>query len=98
MLKTASFTLAAILAGSASAQISARPDPADAQAAAQSRPYQSAYKDYRRYADPEVARWRDVNDEMRRVGGHSGHLKPDPGAAAEPGSKPQVPAGHGAHK
>lgn len=98
MLKTICFTLAAVFAGAAAAQTSARPDPADAKAAAPARPYQSAYKDYRRYADPEVARWRDVNDEMRRLGGHSGHLKPDPGAAAEPRSNPQVPARHGAHK
>ena len=96
MLKTTCFTLAAIFAGGAAAQNPARPDPADAKAAAPSHPYQSAFKDYRRYADPEVAGWRDVNDEMRRLGGHGGHLKPAPGAAVEPKTNP--PAGQGASK
>lgn len=98
MFRTICFTLMAIFAAGAAAQTSARPDPADAKAAAPTRPYQSAFKDYRRYADPEVAGWREVNDEMRRLGGHGGHLKPGAGAAAEPRANPRVPAGHGAHK
>ena len=97
MLKTACFTLAAIVAGSTAAQIPARPDPADPKVAVPARPYESAFKDYRRYADPEVARWRQSNDDMGRLGGHMGHLPRETGPT-QPGAKPPAPPSHGGHK
>lgn len=98
MLKTACFSLAAILAGSAAAQTAARPDPADPKAAAPMRPYESAFKDYRPFVDPDIARWREVNEEVGRLNGHVGHVPRQSGSAAKPGARPAAQGGHGAHK
>ena len=97
MHRTTLFTLAACFAGSAAAQTATRPDPADSKAAVPARAYESAFKDYRPYADPEVARWRQANEEMGRLGGHVGHVPREIGPA-RPGAKPSAPAGHGGHK
>lgn len=98
MLRTTFFALAACFAGSAAAQMPARPDPADPKAAVPARAYEPAFKDYRPYADPEVARWRQSNEETGRLGGHLGHVSREAGATTKPGAKPPAPAGHGAHK
>jgi hypothetical protein len=101
MLKTICFTLAACVAGSAVAQSTARPDPAESKAAAPAPAYDSAFKDYRPYVDPEIARWREVNQEVGRLKGHVGnvgHVPQQPGAAAKPAAKPPAQGGHGAHK
>lgn len=93
-----SFALAALAAASAAnAQNAARPDPADPRAATKSRPYESAFKDYRPYREAEVARWREANEEMGRLGGHQGHL-PQAAGTAKPGPKPAAGGGHGSHK
>ena len=94
MLKTTYFMLLACVAGSAAAQTAARPDPADPNAAAPKRPYESVFKDYRPYVDPEVARWRQSNEEMGRLGGHVGHVPKAQGATP----KPAAQGGHGSHK
>ena len=98
MLKTACFLLAGILAGNAAAQSPARPDAADPKATAPLRSYESAFKDYRPYVDPDFAPWRDTNAEVGRLGGHVGHVPRETGATVKPGAKPAVPMGHGAHK
>ena len=98
MLKTICFMLAACAAGSAIAQTAARPDPADPKAPVPARPYESAFKDYRRYLDPEVARWRQSNEEMGRLGGHVGHLPKAQGPTVKPAAKPPAQGGHGSHK
>ena len=101
MHRTTLFALAACFAGSAAAQTATRPDPADPKAAIPTRAYESAFKDYRPYADPEIARWRQSNDDMGRLGGHMGHVGPVPretGAAAKPGAKPPASSIHGGHK
>ena len=98
MLKTACFTLAAIFAGSIAAQTVARPDPADPKATVPARAYESSFKDYQPYADPEVVRWRQSNEEMGRLGGHMGHVPRDAGATAKPAAKPLAPASHGGRK
>jgi hypothetical protein len=98
MLKTACFALAAIFADSTVAQSAARPDPANSRAAVPARPYESAFKDYRPYADPEAARWRQSNEELGSLGGHAGHVRREAGATAKPAAKPSAPAGHGGHK
>lgn len=36
--------------------------------------YQSALGDYRVFKDEPLKGWREANDEMRRLGGHMGHL------------------------
>jgi hypothetical protein len=98
MLKTTCIALAACFAGSAAAQSTARPDPADPKAATPARPYESSFKDYRPYVEPDVARWRESNEEMGRLGGHIGHVPRESGAATKPGAKPPAADGHGAHK
>ena len=98
MLKKTCFTLAAMFAGSTAAQIPARPDPADPKVAGPARPYESAFKDYRPYSDPEIARWRQSNEEMGRLGGHVGHVPRETGAPVKPGAKPPAPPSHGGHK
>lgn len=99
MIRTTCITLAACLAGGVFAQSPARPDPADRTPAAPARPaYESAFKGYRPYADPEVARWRESNEEMGRLRGHVGHVPGSvPRAGAAPASK-SGPAGHGGDK
>ena len=100
MLKSICFTLTALVAGSAVAQSSARSDPADSKAIVPARPYESAFKGYRPYVDPVVARWRESNEEVGRIGGHAGHAPgaaPAGGAAAQP-AKPPAHTGHGERK
>ena len=92
------FALAAAVAGSAAAQAPARPQAADPTAATASRPYESAFKDYRPYTHPEIARWREANEEVGRLNGHVGHVPAQPGVAAKPAAKPPAHSGHGAHK
>jgi hypothetical protein len=71
----------------------------------------SALKAYRPYRDAERSGWREVNDEVGRVGGHIGILKAesDEGAAAPSGQQdgappmPRTPShqgghGHGRHR
>jgi len=98
MLKTTCIALTACFASSAAAQTTARPDPADPKAAAPTRPYESSFKDYRPYVDAEVARWRQSNDDMGRLGGHIGHVPRETGVATRPGAKPPARAGQGANK
>lgn len=98
MLKIFFFTLAACVASSVSAQNSTRPNPVDPKAAVPVLPYESAFKDYRPYVDPEIARWRESNREIGRLGGRVGHMPQATGAAGEPPANAPVPAGHGGHK
>ncbi len=105
MFKKTAFVLAAAIAGSAIAQVTARPDPADPKAPAApstapapSRPaYESAFKDYRPHSDPAVTRWRESNEEMGRLKGHVGHVPGSVPPAASQAPK-SGPAGHGGHK
>ncbi|MSQ49057.1 MAG: hypothetical protein EXR30_01570 [Betaproteobacteria bacterium] len=97
-MKKICFVLAACVAGSTAAQAAARPDPAEPKAAVPVRPYESAFKNYQPYVDPDIARWREVNDEVGRLNGHMGHLPRQPGSAAKPGAKPPVQDEHRGHK
>jgi len=98
MLNTICFLLAAMMAVSAAAQNAARPDPADPRANVPSRSYESALKDYRPYVDAEIARWRETNAEVGRLGGHVGHVPREAGATAKPGAKPDAPTANGGRK
>ena len=71
----------------------ARPDPADAKAKAPPAEYRSAFESYRPYAEPELASWRAVNEEVRSVGGHVGLMR---GQGQE--KPPAEPAARGGHK
>jgi hypothetical protein len=98
MNKSFAFALAATFAASAAAQAPARPDPAEPKAAKAAPRYESAFTGYRPYVDPEVARWREVNDEVGRLNGHLGHVPEQASGVAKPAAKPPAQGGHGAHK
>jgi hypothetical protein len=96
MLRITAFALGIAFAGAAAGQ-AARPDPADPKALVPAPRYESTFKDYRPHAEPEIARWRETNEEMGRLGGHAGHL---PRAAGQQKPAPKAPAhsGHGGHR
>lgn len=92
----------------ACAQQKARPDPADPAAAAPAPAYDSAFKTYVPQGEIKPATWKDINDEMGRLGGHTGHTRDSadpaaPGPATAPANKPPAqqtkPAagGHAGH-
>ena len=89
--------LAVSAASSAVAQQATRPDPADMKAPVPALRYESAFKDYRPYVDPQIARWRDLNEEAGRLGGHMGHVA-KPGEKGKAASKTAPPQEHGGHK
>lgn len=91
----------ALAASHAVAQTDARPGPAVPAGPGRPVEYDSAFQRYRPFVDPELSRWREVNDEMGRLNGHAGHLpgsvpprSSSPGAAARPPGH----AGHGGVK
>lgn len=69
------YLLAALAAGTATAQSGPRPDPADPEARVPAATYRSAFEGYRRAEDAARASWREANEEVRRVGGHVGILR-----------------------
>lgn len=91
-------------AGAAQAQTDAR-RPADPQAPAPPPQYQSAFTEYQPFREPELAKWREANEEVKAAGEHGAHEpKAESGAkpAAEPATKPGAPAkppagGHAGH-
>lgn len=94
-----------VLAG---AQQKARPDPADPAAAAPAPAYDSVFRTYVPQREVKPAAWKDINDEMGRLGGHAGHTRDsvDPAApapATAPANKPPaqqtrpVAGGHAGH-
>jgi hypothetical protein len=93
MYKQLLFALAALTAGSAAAQ--ERRDPADAKAKAPPVEYRSAFESYRPYAEPELASWRAVNEEVRSAGGHVGLMRGQgqEKPPAKPAAKPPAPGG-----
>lgn len=104
MYKNIYFALAVATAGAGAAPGAAaqeaRPDPADPQTKVRPLVYRSAFEDFRRFAQTEVAPWREVNEEAARAGAHGSHAAPPasgPGAEA-PGAKREAPAGgHAGH-
>ena len=76
----------ALLLGSAAvlAQTGARPDPADPRLSVPAPATESAYAGYRSFREEPLADWRAVNDDMRALGGHAGHIRgPAPAANRE---------------
>jgi hypothetical protein len=76
------------------AQSGARPDPTDPRLSTPAPAVESAFAGYRSFRDEPVAPWREVNDEVSRVGGHVGVLRADEaaekqsaGTAAQPAAK-----------
>lgn len=67
----------AVGAGIALADDRPRSNPGDPKAPVPESEHRSALKDYRRFVDEDVASWREVNDEVARVGGHAGVFRAD---------------------
>ncbi len=66
------------------AQHAAAPSPTDAAARVPQATYRSAFEGYVPYREQALAPWREVNDEVGRIGGHAGIFR---GAAqAAPGT------------
>jgi hypothetical protein len=59
--------------------------------------YESAFRDYRPFVDPELARWREANQEMGRLNGHSGHAPTKRGSDTPAAPTPAAAGGHGGH-
>lgn len=100
MPKKMLFALAAAFAAGAASEQTARPHPADPTADVKASAYESALKDYRPWSEPELARWREVNEEVRRLGGHPGHVPQSalPRGAAPGSGKPAAHPSHGERK
>lgn len=67
--------LSACAAGGALAQNEGRRDPANTDAPAPALTYRSVFADYIPYREQDVAPWREINDEVARIGGHAGMQK-----------------------
>lgn len=67
--------LAAAWLPSAAAQQPARNHPADPDVRVPATQYHSAFSGYRPLRDEAVAPWRELNDEVARVGGHLGIVR-----------------------
>lgn len=78
----------ALAASTAAAQSVKPPHPADAAAAVPAAQYESAFAGYTPIRNEKLAPWREVNDEVARVGGHIGILRGEAAAAKPaPGAK-----------
>lgn len=84
--------LAAAWLPSAAAQQATRSHPADPAVRVPAPKYQSAFSGYRPLREEPVAPWREVNDEVARIGGHLGIVR---GQAPAQGQSGHV---HGAPK
>lgn len=92
MYKRTLCALAVTVAGAAVAQNAPQPNPADPKARVPPVEYRSAFAGYRPHAEPELAPWRAVNDEVGRIGGHVGMQRK--GAAGKSAPKPPVQGEH----
>jgi len=76
------FLLLAGFASTVAAQQAAPRDPANPAAPVPKPAYESAFAGYRPWTEPAPGRWREANEEVRRLGGHAGHVKPPAKAPA----------------
>ena len=56
--------------------------------------YESAFADYRRYEEAELAPWREVNDEVGRLGGGHAHMRVPEGGSGEDKKPAAAPSDH----
>jgi len=72
--KTIVLPLAVLAAGCGGAPKETPAGPMDAGARVAPVDYRSSFADYQRYTEAEAASWRELNDEVGRLGGHPGAL------------------------
>lgn len=94
MKRAVLFALSALAGGAVTAQQADDARPPDTRAEAPGVSYRSAFEDYRPFRDQELAPWREVNDEVARVGGHLGILK----SVQKPQDGKPAPAGGHSHQ
>lgn len=83
-------------AGLATAQQARTPDPVDPARAVPPVRYQSVFTGFRGQPDDKQAPWRESNDEVRRLGGHVGHVPES--AATKPAAKAPAQGAQGDRK
>ena len=92
MEKAVLLVLSALAGGAAMAQQAEGTAPRESATKAPGLTYRSAFEDYRPFRDQQLAPWREVNDDVARVGGHLGILKssqkPQDGKPAPAGGHP----------
>lgn len=88
------------------AQPSPATNPASPDAPVRQSAYESAFAGYRTYQDEKPASWREVNDEVGRIGGqagifggagHAGHSSPKPSTNPPPAASKPKQAPHSMH-
>jgi hypothetical protein len=96
MKSTCALAVLAALAPQAAAQPAApKPHPADPAAPVPVVKYESAFAGYRGFREEPLAPWRDVNDEVARIGGHIGIMRgagSQAPATGRPPARPTTPA------
>lgn len=105
VLWTFSIAAAAPLAWAQSAPISTKPDPQDAKASVPLVVYRSTLAGYHVFSDEKVGSWKEVNDNVGRIGGWRAYAKeaqqPEPPGAdksAPADSAKPMQSGQGGHK
>ena len=57
--------------------------------------YRSVFTDYRPYADPQPASWRELNQRAGALGGHRGQIRQEaPTETGAPAARDSAPAPH----
>lgn len=84
--------IAALPATAPAQQREAPPHPADPAAKALPARYESAFAGYRAYREEKLAPWREVNDEVGRVGGHVGMFRSQGAGQGAARPEPRPPA------
>jgi len=69
-------------------------NPADPAVTVPPARYDSAFAGFAPYREQKLAPWREVNDEVARVGGHVGVLRSDRGGTAKPPAAPRTIPGN----
>lgn len=93
MTKHLAWMAAAIALAAGPALAQSRPKPDDPKAAAAPIEHRSAFEGYRPFRDEAMVPWREVNDEVGRVGGHVGVLRAEEAVPPVPtGATPQPAA------
>lgn len=84
--------LAALGLQSAAAIAQSRGNPSDPATAVPATRHSSAFAGYQPLGDEKIAPWREINDEVARVGGHLGMFRNQ-----TPGAPPAATGGHAGH-
>ena len=73
--------------------LAAAPQPTDPAEPVSAPAYESAFSNYRPYAEQNVIDWPALNEEVARIGGHGGVVRGGPGQAAHTHANPAQPTG-----